>query len=90
MERDHRTDTLPLASPTAWVLNSSLLAAGLALFFIVPKMEASWLARGMPLSTWATVLISTSHFVIKYGYAILIGLVLWICLRGPSSKLPRG
>jgi type II secretory pathway component PulF len=89
MDRDPRTDTSPRAAPTPWLLISLFLAAGFVLYLIVPKMEASWLARGVRLPAWATVLIATSHFVIMYGYAILIGLALWIWLRRPSSGLPR-
>jgi hypothetical protein len=89
MDQDRRTDTSPRASPTAWLLISLSFAAGFVAYFIVPKLEASWLARGVRLPTWWTVVISTSHFVIKYGYAILIGLAIWIWLRCPSSGLPR-
>jgi len=64
MERDPRTDTSPRISPAAWLSISLVLAAGFVGFFIVPKMEALWLARGMRLPAWATVLIATSHFVI--------------------------
>jgi type II secretory pathway component PulF len=78
----------PLGSPTAWLISLSLVV-GLA-DFIVPKLEASWLARGVRLPTWAIVLIKTSHFVIKYGHVILIGLAIWIWLRRPSSGPPTG
>ena len=89
MDRDLRTGTSPLASPPAWLI-SLLLVAGFVAYFIVPKLEASWLARGVRLPTWAIVLIKTSHFVIKYGHVILIGLAIWIWLRRPSSGPPTG
>jgi hypothetical protein len=93
MDRDPRTDTSPLDSLTAWLLRllliALLLAAGFVGYFILPKMEASWVARGMRPPAWATVLISASHFVIKSWYAILIGLALLIWLRRPPSELPR-
>jgi type II secretory pathway component PulF len=90
MDRDPRTDTSPFASPTGWLI-SLLLVAGFVAYFIVPKLEASWKARGVRLPTWAIMLIETSHFVIKYGYVILIliGLASWIWLRRPASGPPR-
>jgi hypothetical protein len=72
----------PLALLIGWLLRllliSLLLVAGFVGYFIVPKMEASWIARGMRPPAWATVLISTCHLVIKDWYAILIGLALLI------------
>jgi type II secretory pathway component PulF len=89
MERDHQTDT----SPTGWLFHLLwiflLLVAGFFCYFILPKMEVSWAAQGMRPPGWATVLIQASHFVFKYGYAILIGLAILIWLRRPSSGLPR-
>jgi type II secretory pathway component PulF len=62
---------------------------GFAIYFIVPKIEASWAARGMRPPGWATMLISGSHFVIKYWYTILIALVIFIWFRRPTSGRPR-
>lgn len=93
MDRDPQTDTSPLGSLMAWffriMLISLLSAAGFVGYFIVPKMEASWKARGMRPPAWTAVLISITHFAIKYWYAILIGLVILIWLRRRSPELPR-
>jgi type II secretory pathway component PulF len=93
MDRDPRTDTSLLDSLTAWLfrllLVSLLLAAGFFGYFILPKMEASWNARGMRPPAWATGLVSTNHFVIKYWYAILVGLALLAWLRNSSSGPSR-
>ncbi|MGO9914355.1 MAG: hypothetical protein ACLQIB_06510 [Isosphaeraceae bacterium] len=75
-----------------WFLNlvwiSLLLFAPFVGFLIVPKWEASWKARGMPIPVWALVLIEITHFIIKYWYALLIGSAVWIWLARPPSAKP--
>jgi len=92
MERDPRTD-IPLIEWFLNLLRISFLVlfaifVGYFTYFIVPKWEVSWKARGVPFPGWLSVLIETSHFIAKYWYVILICWGIWIWLRRPPSRQP--
>jgi type II secretory pathway component PulF len=54
------------------------LVVGFILYFILPRIEAYWLSLGVRLPTWEIGLIKVSHFLHRYWYALLIGLMLWL------------
>jgi type II secretory pathway component PulF len=88
MVRDTQADSVP----TGWFFHlvwiAMLFIAGLFCYFTLPKLEVSWKTQGMPTPAWATVLIDTTHFVVHYWYAILIGSAILIWLRRSTSSQP--
>jgi type II secretory pathway component PulF len=80
MRRETRTDTSPGASPAPSLLLWLTLVVGFILYFILPRLEAYWLALGVRLPAWELGLITASHFLHTYWYALLIGLFLWLWL----------
>lgn len=90
MDQDHQKGMSSFAEWLWWLLGILLfVAAGLAIYFVVPKLESHWAKQGARPPTWAAMLISVSHFTIKYWYTIVLALILSIWLRRPTSTPPR-
>lgn len=90
MDENRETNNLLLK---AWLFSLPvvllLLAAPFIMYFIVPKLESMWASQGMRPPFWGTALISTSHFVIKCWYVIVVALPVFLWLQRRGSSSPR-